>query len=166
MMEGIMGQSRTVIEGWPALMSLEMAARYLSLEVTQFEAATNRLNAWPVAIDPDIVRWRKSDLDRLIKRLSTVPLVEAQSRSLRTPRLADADVEQIARAVARRLGGNSSNSRSLVSIKEACTMLGIARTTLYRLINEDRLATRRIGRRTLIPASEIQTILDGEQPAS
>ena len=44
----------------------------------------------------------------------------------------------------------------LLSIPDACAALSVKRTTLYRLINEGRLRTIKIGRRTLIPSTAIR----------
>lgn len=61
----------------------------------------------------------------------------------------------------------SENDRSLdpitYSIREACDVSGIGKTTLYMHINEGRIKTRRIGGRVLIPAAEFRKFLLGEQ---
>jgi excisionase family DNA binding protein len=36
------------------------------------------------------------------------------------------------------------------TVKEACAATGVGRTTLYKLINESRIAAAKIGRRTVI----------------
>jgi excisionase family DNA binding protein len=36
------------------------------------------------------------------------------------------------------------------TVKEACAATGVGRTTLYKLINESRIAATKIGRRTVI----------------
>lgn len=46
------------------------------------------------------------------------------------------------------------------SINEAAKVLGIGRTSVYRLIGEGRLETIKLGRRTLIKAESIRRIVD------
>lgn len=48
------------------------------------------------------------------------------------------------------------------SITEACHVSSIGRTRLYALIKEGRLKTRKIGKRTLIPASSLRDLIEGE----
>ncbi len=48
------------------------------------------------------------------------------------------------------------------SITEACRVTSIGRTRLYALIAEGRLATRKIGKRTLIPATSLRALIDGQ----
>ena len=50
----------------------------------------------------------------------------------------------------------------LRSINETCHLLGIGRTSVYKLINQGKLLTVRVGRRTLIKPGSIDTIVDGE----
>lgn len=50
----------------------------------------------------------------------------------------------------------------LTSIAEAQRALGIGRSTAYNLINEGKLETVKIGRRTLVTISSIR-LLAGEQ---
>ncbi len=45
------------------------------------------------------------------------------------------------------------------SFREAGRILGISRSTLYRLEAAEKIKLLRIGRRTLIPASEIERLL-------
>ncbi|WP_294039384.1 helix-turn-helix domain-containing protein [Sphingomonas sp.] len=49
----------------------------------------------------------------------------------------------------------------LVSIADASTLLSIGRSTLYRLIGQGKLATVKIGRRTLIRVSSLHALTDG-----
>jgi excisionase family DNA binding protein len=44
----------------------------------------------------------------------------------------------------------------LHQVPEACRMLGIGRSTLYELMSAGRLKSVTIGRRRLVPASEIE----------
>ncbi|MBC2776724.1 helix-turn-helix domain-containing protein [Parasphingopyxis marina] len=154
-----MTQSRSVIEGWPALLTTEMAARYLSVDEIKFAEIANRWRTDPVDLETDSPRWHRSDLDRLIWRLPCTTMAD----DLHRPRKIDLDkatIDHIVSAVASRLAGQrSDNKRLLVSIRDASEMLGVARTTIYRLISGGRLGTRRIGRRMLILMADIDAIL-------
>jgi excisionase family DNA binding protein len=47
------------------------------------------------------------------------------------------------------------------SVADACRVSSIGRTRLYSLIAEGRLATRKIGKRTLIPAASLRALIEG-----
>lgn len=53
------------------------------------------------------------------------------------------------------------NDKIIVSVREACHMLGIGRTTLYGLIKEKQLTTIYIGRRRLIPRTSLEAFVEG-----
>ncbi|MBB5695517.1 helix-turn-helix domain-containing protein [Muricoccus pecuniae] len=46
------------------------------------------------------------------------------------------------------------------TISEAVTSTGIGRTKLYALIKEGHLETRKLGKRTLIPAPSLRALVD------
>jgi excisionase family DNA binding protein len=48
----------------------------------------------------------------------------------------------------------------LFSINETCRILGVGRTTVYKLISQNRLLTVKIGRRTLVSATAVGGIVD------
>lgn len=48
------------------------------------------------------------------------------------------------------------------SINDACRAVGIGRTYLYKMIGDGRLEVRKVGKRTLIPASSLRRLIDGE----
>lgn len=48
------------------------------------------------------------------------------------------------------------------SIREACAVSSLGKTTLYTHINSGRLKAIRIGGRTLIPADSLRTLLSGD----
>jgi excisionase family DNA binding protein len=54
---------------------------------------------------------------------------------------------------------NEHPERRALSVSEAARAIGVSRATLYRLVQQKRLATAKIGSRTLIPISEIDTLL-------
>jgi excisionase family DNA binding protein len=47
------------------------------------------------------------------------------------------------------------------TISEAVSSTGIGRTKLYALIKEGQLETRKLGKRTLIPAPSLRALVDG-----
>lgn len=55
------------------------------------------------------------------------------------------------------LGGGPS---TLLTIPEACTHLRLSRWGLYQLINNRELATVKIGRRRLVPVTEVQRLVE------
>ena len=52
------------------------------------------------------------------------------------------------------------------NVPAACAALGIGRTHLYQLINDGHLEIRKIGRRTVIPATSLKRYFDGLPPAA
>lgn len=52
------------------------------------------------------------------------------------------------------------------SIKEACRVSSLGRTRVYQLIAAGRLETRKLGRRTLIPAASLRALLEGDRDAA
>ncbi|PZR47979.1 MAG: excisionase [Stutzerimonas stutzeri] len=49
------------------------------------------------------------------------------------------------------------------SVKEACRISSLGRTLIYQLIASGRLEARKLGRRTLIPASSLHKLLEGNR---
>ena len=50
--------------------------------------------------------------------------------------------------------------RAAYSVAETCEILGVSRSTLYRLIARCELRRVHLGRRALIPASEINRLVE------
>ncbi len=48
------------------------------------------------------------------------------------------------------------------SIKDAARMLSLGRTTIYALINQGRLETFKLGRRTLVRADSIRRLVEAQ----
>lgn len=158
-----MANNGIYVDGWPALMTTEMAARYFSMDEPCFFQLASRHQTPVIEIDDLGARWRKQDLDRLLKKLPASAPLQSANPGARLVRLEDKQVRAIADAVAQQLASNGPNSvPKLVSIKEACNILGIGRTTIYQMIKEEKLEARQIGRRTLIPMDQIQSIMRGE----
>lgn len=58
---------------------------------------------------------------------------------------------------------NNNPSRPLAySLKDACAVSSLGRTTLYTHINSGRLKAIRVGGRTLISAESLHALLNGE----
>lgn len=165
-MEIPMADPENFSTGWPALMSTEMAARYLSVDEQTLLRLVDQFHNPAIEIEGLSIRWRKQDLDRLIKKL---PLVSPSVREADRPRLLKLDssqLDKLAEQVARRIECAQPNTISkLVSINDACAILGLGRTSVYRMIKDGTLQVRRIGRRTLLLKEEIEAILDGSDRA-
>jgi excisionase family DNA binding protein len=56
---------------------------------------------------------------------------------------------------------SQKQDRRALSIKEAAESCGLSRATLYRLINEGRLTTIKIGACRLVPVVAIDALLSG-----
>lgn len=48
----------------------------------------------------------------------------------------------------------------LLSIREACGLLGIGRTQFYKMLGQRRLTAVKLGRRTLVRTDELQRFID------
>lgn len=48
------------------------------------------------------------------------------------------------------------------TIAETCHASSLSRSKIYELISEGRLAARKIGSRTIIPADSLQKLISGE----
>ena len=51
----------------------------------------------------------------------------------------------------------------LVSIKEAARALNLGRTSVYELIKQNRLESRKMGRRRMVTTASIRRLVDGEE---
>lgn len=149
------------VNAWPALMSLDLASRYLSTDEGTFSSLIEDYRIETVELRPGVLRWRKIDLDRLQRRLPT-KVVQASRAKHAAPAIGDADLERLAKAIARHLDGvRRAPSAELVSIKDTSSLLGLGKTTLYAMIKEGRLQTRQIGNRRLVLRSSIDTLMTG-----
>lgn len=57
---------------------------------------------------------------------------------------------------------NSDLQPLAYSVAEAIRVSSIGKTRLYALIKEGRLEARKIGKRTIIPASSLRALINGE----
>lgn len=56
---------------------------------------------------------------------------------------------------------NTHDNRKLAySISEAANAISIGRSKIYQLISEGRIETRKIGKRTVIPAASLHRLLE------
>lgn len=53
----------------------------------------------------------------------------------------------------------TSKNRLAYPIDEAARLLGVGRTTLYRLVGEGKITAVKIGGRTVVPATELEDYL-------
>lgn len=59
----------------------------------------------------------------------------------------------------------SLEGRVAISIADAAAVLGVGRTTLYRLLKDAKLKSIRIGRRNLVLASSVIRLIEGSSDA-
>jgi excisionase family DNA binding protein len=153
--------NQIVISAWPALLSDEAARSYLSVETAVFDNLIGKHRLQPVEVEPGLVRWRRSDLDRVVKSL---PEVDPQSINIGAGgRMDTQTIAAIAAAVAARLGNKPVSESALpvrsMSILEAARALSLSRSTVYQLINKGELPVRKIGGRTVVPIEGIDALL-------
>lgn len=55
---------------------------------------------------------------------------------------------------------NQPQPRMAYSVKEACAIIGVGKNTIFALFNQGRLSRVKIGKRTLVLAHELKTLLD------
>lgn len=48
------------------------------------------------------------------------------------------------------------------TIPDACTVLGIGTTKIYELVQQKKIRLVKVGRRSLIPASDLRSLIEGE----
>lgn len=143
---------------WPALMTTDLAARYLSVDEHSLRMVALSHGVGPVDLKVDLERWRRADLDRLVRSLP-MRSPSPPRRDPPTTCISDADLDRIA---ARVQGARPSAERRAYSVKDVAAASGLSRATLYRLIKEGQLAPVRVGGRTLIPADQLDSLLRGE----
>ena len=148
-----------IIQAWPLLLTTEMAALYLSIDVASFRSLQARMKINPVDVGGPECRWPRRELEKAAARLPKLDTCSGVDTMRPVVTLDEASIHRLANAVSARLGSSTpSGLPQLVSIREACVTLGVGRSTIYRLINIKKIDVQRIGRRTLIPRSEIERI--------
>jgi len=149
--------------GWPALLSSELACRYLSLESAAFLRLADRWGIMPVDVEDGAHLWCRSDLGNLVRRLPTVD-VRSDTSGQSTVRMHPNDLDRLVKAVAAlleaRMPAQIGPGADLLSIPSVARQLGIGRTTVYRMIGEEGLDVRKIGRRTMITAASVNRVIE------
>lgn len=143
-------------------MSLDIAALYLSVDHSTLLrlALEHRVDAVDVGLDAP--RWRKADLDRLARQLPTFSAFPSPQRDPDRRTMSDTEINMLATAVANRLSASEPRKTAeLFSIRDTVRILGLSRTTVYRLISEGQLEVRRIGKRTLVTRTALEAIQSG-----
>ena len=56
--------------------------------------------------------------------------------------------------------------RAALSVGEFCASVGIGRSTFYKEVRADRILILKVGKRTLVPATELRAYLDRLQTAT
>ena len=56
----------------------------------------------------------------------------------------------------------TTNGRLAYSIKETCDLLGLGKTRVYQIINSGDLKVKRIGRRTLVLADSLHSLITSD----
>ena len=131
-----MDRKRVIIDGWPVLMSLDVSALYLSVDHSTFLRLALEHCVQAVDVGLESPRWRKADLDRLVRRLPAIP-ASPSAETIDRRSMSDADIDKLATAVAQRISADESRcAPELFSIKDAGWILGLGRSTIYRLISE------------------------------
>lgn len=159
-----MEAAQTYIAAWPALLSDQDAARYLSVDTAMFKIAAQEHKIMPVTVGSAERRWKKRDLDLLVGRLAYDEAYLAKSQNASRIKLDNQTVEAIALQIRKEVGdADGPQSRShLVSISDALDLLGIGRSTVYRLLDNGTLTKKKVGRRTLITRTSIERLLDDQ----
>ena len=149
---------------WPAALTLDQACHYLSIEQPAFGALMDRSRILPVDLGDGAPRWRRSDLDSLLKRLPVLPQ-STPARGTATITLDRKTIDEIVAAIRTSLPSADASEMpradGVVSVKGASKQLSLSRSTLYKRIADGTLEVRRIGKRTLVLQSSIDRLING-----
>lgn len=55
---------------------------------------------------------------------------------------------------------HNANQRDYLNVKETCVFMGISRTTLWRLMKNDAIEAKEIGRKLIFRKADIETFMD------
>jgi len=148
----------TPLPNWPILLTTELAARYLSIDENTFAMLAETSNLEPVDLGVSLIRWRRSELDRLVAKLPAV-VWAPETRASNAKELDQASIERIVQGVASRVVGiERPEPRLMMSMKETAKTLGISHSTLYKLVSAGRLQTHRLGGRTLVRRADVEAL--------
>lgn len=153
---------------WPAALTADQACEYLSIEQPGFGALMHRSRILPVDLGDGTPRWRRSDLDSLLKRLPVLPQSTPATGSTAIT-LDRKTIDEIVSAIRSSLPASATSAMptagGVVSINGAIMQLGLSRSTLYKMIADGTIKVRKIGGRTLILQDSINRIIGGgEEP--
>lgn len=149
---------------WPAALTLNQACQYLSIEQSTFGALMDRSRILPVDLGDGTPRWRRSDLDSLLKRLPVLPQ-STPARGTATITLDRKTIDEIVSAIKTSFhssdASDTASAGRVVSVKGASKQLSLSRSTLYKRIADGTLEVRRIGKRTLVLQDSIDRLING-----
>lgn len=155
-----MPRERILIEGWPTLLPAPMAARYLSLDDEAFDELVDRYAIHAVEPAPGEFRWKRADLDRLLRRLPAAPHPSGVRRRA-VIELGDDTVQRIAAAFERRLIDKPADDpKAVLTVRKTTELLCLSKSSIYRMIEDGRLETRRVGGRRLIRRRSVELLLE------
>lgn len=55
-----------------------------------------------------------------------------------------------------------SQTLQAIAIPEACNMLGVSTSTLYRMFDRGEIARRKIGGRTMVSLADLEVLINGK----
>ena len=149
----------SLLPDWPALMSAEMASRYLSIDENSLAIVTAAAGVHPVDLGLDLQRWRRRDLDRLVNGLP-VKLQEPPRIKPTTGALDEAALESLILRVQERI---KRPEKLALSIAETAALIGLGRSTIWKMVKDGKLRQVKVGNRTLFLRSDIDALLSGDQ---
>ena len=158
------------LPNWPILMGTAMAARYLSLDENSFALVTYRAGVHPVDLGLAMVRWRRNELDRLVNNLPANSGLSGVDRPAADPDRTEAIVSRVVDELSRRTlprepaVPHTGSVSEAMGLNDAAKAIGVGRTTIYKLIAEGRLATKRFGRRVLVRRADLEALLQQPDP--
>jgi excisionase family DNA binding protein len=152
------------VTAWPALLTDQDAGRYLALDIAIFRMVAREHGINPIRVTDSEFRWKKRDLDGLVVKLPQERDYWAASDFGSSVRLNNQTVDAIAKAVRAEIAANANmqSEARLVSISDALHLLGVGRSTVYRLLEDGTLTKKKVGRRTLITRTSIERLLDNQ----
>lgn len=156
-----MESEKLVIAAWPTLLTEADAAKDLSIDLGVFRAVARHHSVLPVDFGTGAKRWRKNDLGKLIRKPDYDKGYWASASSQPLVKLDRQSIEAVAEAIGDQMEPlyNSNNLGALVSINDAVSLLGVGRSTVYRLIETGELTKRKIRRRTLVTKTSLEQLL-------
>jgi excisionase family DNA binding protein len=139
-------------------MPLAMAARYLSLDENSFLLVTAEARIGTVDMGLELERWRKSDLDRLLRRWP----IRVPERAGKDDKPQPAFTEEMRIRLIQKVQTMAPKVQpEAYGILDAARITGLSRSTLYKLMTSGEIRPVRVGGRTLIKRCDLQRLLNG-----